>query len=441
MRTYVKSKIRHYTELFQRRITGYLDYQGVLLGLKRFSEHLAAGPVRTGFAALGQYTKSIIVHFQNSLNSARHLEDTSPFLDVLDSNNFNAAGPPKLQPEELNQINSFIDRLWQTREKGGKNGMLSEEEMISLCQRVRPIFLQQPGQLDLQGPLKICGDIHGQYSDLLHLFELCGKPEKINYLFLGDYVDRGRHSLETISLLFCYKLKYPCRFFLLRGNHETQSVTRIYGFFDECKRRFTVKLWRHFVDTFNCLPICAIIESQIFCCHGGLSPDMLTNDVSDLYELKQKLRKIQRPCDVPESGLLCDILWSDPWYMDFTDKLSEPTGWEPSERGVSFMFGPNIIDQFLERFNLDLIVRAHQVVEDGYEFYANRSLVTVFSAPNYCGEFDNAAAVFCLSRLTTNLDSLQPTHSNLLSDDEPINRDEADLEGSFQIIRSVPPKK
>ncbi|KAA3675651.1 serine/threonine-protein phosphatase PP1 catalytic subunit [Paragonimus westermani] len=293
--------------------------------------------------------------------------------------------------------------------------------MIGICQRARSIFLSQPNLLDLQGPLKICGDIHGQYNDLLHLFELCGKPDKINYLFLGDYVDRGRHSLETISLLLCYKLKYPCRFFLLRGNHETQSVTRIYGFFDECKRRFSVKLWRQFVDTFNCLPVCAIIESQIFCCHG----------VSDLFELKQKIKQIQRPCDVPECGLLCDLLWSDPWYIDFSEKAAEPTGW----------FGPNVIDQFLERFNLDLIVRAHQVVEDGYEFYANRSLVTVFSAPNYCGEFDNAAAVFCLSRLTNNLESLQPTHCNLITDDDEINRDEADLEGSFQIIQSVTGKR
>ncbi|KAF7233183.1 hypothetical protein EG68_06844 [Paragonimus skrjabini miyazakii] len=359
----------------------------------------------------------------------------------LCSNNCNANPPDKLSPEELNQINQYIDRLWQTREKGGKSGMLTEEEMISICQRARPIFLSQPNLLDLQGPLKICGDIHGQYSDLLHLFELCGKPDKINYLFLGDYVDRGRHSLETISLLLCYKLKYPCRFFLLRGNHETQSVTRIYGFFDECKRRFSVKLWRQFVDTFNCLPVCAIIESQIFCCHGGLSPEMLTPEVTDLFELKQKIKRIQRPCDVPECGLLCDLLWSDPWYIDFSEKAAEPTGWEASERGVSFMFGPNVIDQFLERFNLDLIVRAHQVVEDGYEFYANRSLVTVFSAPNYCGEFDNAAAVFCLSRLTSNLESLQPTYSNLIMDDDEINRDEADLEGSFQIIRSVAAKK
>lgn len=347
----------------------------------------------------------------------------------------------KLTNDEVNQISSYIERLWQTREKGGKNNMLTEDEMIGICTKVRPLILSQPNQLDLQGPLKICGDIHGQYSDLLHLFELCGTPDKINYLFLGDYVDRGRHSLETISLLLCYKLKYPCRFFLLRGNHETQSVTRIYGFFDECKRRFTVKLWRQFIDTFNCLPVCAIIENQIFCCHGGLSPEMLTPEMTDLFELKQKLRKMQRPCDVPENGLLCDLLWSDPWYIDYSEKAVEPSGWESSERGVSYMFGPDVIDQFLERFNLDLIVRAHQVVEDGYEFYANRSLVTVFSAPNYCGEFDNAAAVFCLSRLTGNLDSLQPSHSNLITDDEAINQDEADLEGSFQIIRSVAQKK
>ncbi|CAH8667905.1 unnamed protein product [Heterobilharzia americana] len=319
--------------------------------------------------------------------------------------------------------------------------MLTEEEMILICHQCKPLFLEQSSLLTLCGPLKICGDIHGQYFDLLHLFELCGKPENINYLFLGDYVDRGRHSLETISLLLCYKLKYPLRFFLLRGNHESQSITKIYGFFDECKRRFSIKLWRIFIDTFNCLPLCAIIENQIFCCHGGLSPELLTPDLCDLNDLKAKIRSIKCPCDIPDSGLICDLLWSDPWYIDrlLNDKNGiEPNGWEPNERGVSYMFGADIINQFLERFNLDLIVRAHQVVEDGYEFYANRLLVTIFSAPNYCGEFDNAAAVFCLNKITNQIDNLQPTFCNLINDDTDQSLyKEADLEGSFQIIRSV----
>lgn len=146
--------------------------------------------------------------------------------------------------------------------------------MRGLCLKSREIFLQQPILLELEAPLKICGDIHGQYTDLLRLFEYGGFPPEANYLFLGDYVDRGKQSLETICLLLAYKIKYPENFFLLRGNHECASINRIYGFYDECKRRYNIKLWKTFTDCFNCLPIAAIIDEKIFCCHGGLSPDL-----------------------------------------------------------------------------------------------------------------------------------------------------------------------
>ncbi|VDK32713.1 unnamed protein product [Taenia asiatica] len=327
-------------------------------------------------------------------------------------------------------IDSYIARLWKVREKANRSLMLTSDEMTSICRSVRALFLAQPGLLDLGGPIKVCGDIHGQYDDLLRLFELCGLPDKVNYLFLGDYVDRGRQSLETICLLFCYKLRYPTRFFLLRGNHESQAISRIYGFFEECRKRFSVKLWRTFIDAFSCLPVSAIIENQIFCCHGGLSPEMLTPELTSLADLKRKIREIVRPCDVPDCGLLCDLLWSDPWYLESVADGREPRGWEPSERGVSYMFGPDIIDRFLDRFNLDLICRAHQVVEDGYEFYANRSLVTIFSAPNYCGEFDNAAAVFCLNR------AVPPPNYLSGSTSSPRNQEDAELEGSFHILRT-----
>ncbi|KAL7251471.1 hypothetical protein ACSBR1_013327 [Camellia fascicularis] len=196
------------------------------------------------------------------------------------------------------------------------------------------------------------------------------------YLFLGDYVDRGKQSLETICLLLAYKIKYPENFFLLRGNHECASVNRIYGFFDECKRRFNIRLWKIFTDCFNCLPVAAVIDEKILCMHGGLSPDL--NDLN-------QIRNIQRPTDVPETGLLCDLLWSDP--------SKDVKGWGMNDRGVSYTFGPEKVTEFLQKHDLDLICRAHQVVEDGYEFFADRQLVTVFSAPNYCGEFDNAGAM------------------------------------------------
>jgi len=237
--------------------------------------------------------------------------------------------------------------------------------------------MAQPIMLELESPIKICGDVHGQYYDLLRLFEYGGYPPESNYLFLGDYVDRGKQSLETIALLLAYKIKYPENFFLTRGNHECASINRIYGFYDECKRRYSIKLWKIFTDCFNCLPIVALLDEKIICMHGGLSPELENVD---------QIKKIIRPTDVPEQGLLCDLLWSDP-------AEKEVNGYEPNDRGVSVTFSASVCERFLKNNDLDLICRAHQVVEEGYEFFANRQLVTVFSAPNYCGEFDNAGAM------------------------------------------------
>jgi serine/threonine-protein phosphatase PP1 catalytic subunit len=214
---------------------------------------------------------------------------------------------------------------------------------------------------------------------------------------LGDYVDRGKQSLETICLLLAYKVKYPENFFLLRGNHECASVNRIYGFYDECKRRFSVKLWKTFTDCFNCLPVSALIDEKILCMHGGLSPE--------LNKLDQILN-LNRPTDVPDTGLLCDLLWSDP--------SNEAQGWAMNDRGVSYTFGPDKVSEFLEKHDLDLICRAHQVVEDGYEFFADRQLVTIFSAPNYCGEFDNAGAMMSVDEtLMCSFQILKPARKML----------------------------
>mmetsp|Transcript_48496 Transcript_48496/g.71900 ORF Transcript_48496/g.71900 Transcript_48496/m.71900 type:complete len:400 (-) Transcript_48496:395-1594(-) len=274
-------------------------------------------------------------------------------------------------------VDVIIDKLLSVRgARPGKQVDLSEAEIKMLCLRSRDVLIGQPMLLELEAPIKICGDVHGQYYDLLRLFEYGGFPPEANYVFLGDYVDRGKQSLETICLLLAYKIKYPENFFVLRGNHECASINRIYGFYDECKRRFGIKLWKTFTDCFNCLPCAAIIDEKIMCMHGGLSPELTTMD---------QVKRIMRPTDVPDTGLLCDLLWSDP------DK--DIDGWGENDRGVSFTFGEDIVAQFLHKHDMDLICRAHQVVEDGYEFFARRQLVTLFSAPNYCGEFDNAGAM------------------------------------------------
>lgn len=274
-------------------------------------------------------------------------------------------------------VDAIIDRLLEVRgSKPGKPVQLTENEIKELCYRSREIFISQPILLELEAPIKICGDVHGQYYDLLRLFEYGGFPPDANYLFLGDYIDRGKQSLETVCLLLAYKIKYPENFFLLRGNHECASINRIYGFYDECKRRHTIKLWKVFTDCFNTLPIAALIDEKILCMHGGLSPELTKVDT---------IKNIVRPTDVPDTGLLCDLLWSDP------DK--DVTDWGENDRGVSFTFGEDIVQKFANRNDIDLICRAHQVVEDGYEFFCKRQLVTLFSAPNYCGEFDNSGAM------------------------------------------------
>ena len=220
---------------------------------------------------------------------------------------------------------------------------------------------------------------------------------------------RGKQSIECTVCALAYKIKYPENFFVLRGNHECASINRIYGFYDEVKRRYNIKLWKMFTDVFNCLPAGAVIDDSVLCLHGGLSPELTSLD---------QISRIVRPTDIPDTGLLCDLIWSDP------DKDVE--GWGENDRGVSFTYGSDVVKQFLRKHDLDLIVRAHQVVEDGYEvsrpvfatssvvpfpcsaraslpplllppqFFAGRELVTLFSAPNYCGEFDNAGAVMAV---------------------------------------------
>ena len=293
-------------------------------------------------------------------------------------------------------VESIIEKLLSVRgNKPGKQVDLKEEEIKFLIDKSLPIIKEQKMLVELEAPLHVCGDIHGQYYDLLRIFEHCGYPGEYNYLFLGDYVDRGKQSLETVCLLMCYKIKYPEKVTLLRGNHESSVTNRIYGFYDECKRRYNVRIWRSFTDLFNWLPVAAIIDEKILCMHGGLSPELKN---------LQNIQEISRPTDIPDTGLLCDLLWSDP------DK--DALEYDENDRGVSVIFGEKIVQDFNKKNDLDLIIRAHQVVDDGYEFFAQRQLITIFSAPNYCGEFDNSAGIMIIDEsLTCSLKVLRPVEN------------------------------
>ena len=238
-------------------------------------------------------------------------------------------------------IRDVYDKLVSQKRGQPRRYKLKESDIVTVVKEAKELIRKEPMVLRVQAPIKICGDIHGQYDDLLQLLLLGGLPDKdakMRYLFLGDYVDRGSEGVECMTLLLCMRVLFPAQVFLLRGNHECSAISRIYGFYEECKRRFSIKLWKEFVECFNFLPVCALVEEKIFCMHGGLSPEL--SALSDVENIK-------RPIDIPDEGILCDLLWSDPQVG--------VVGWEENERGVSFVFGADVINMFLDKFNFDLV--------------------------------------------------------------------------------------
>ena len=292
------------------------------------------------------------------------------------------SGPINPPPASDFDVDAMIAKILSVRDKPfGTPANLEVGEVRKLLARVKALFMKEPTLLDIQPPITVCGDIHGQFADLLRIFDNSRYPGETRFLFLGDYVDRGNLSTETVCLLFCYKLKYPNDFFMLRGNHECTYINRLYGFYDELLKQFEgegAALHLEFNSVFQWLPFAAIIGEKIFCVHGGISPALQSLD---------DIRDIQRPLDIPDEGLICDIVWNDP-----EPEIEE---WDDSERGVGHVFGPEPVENFLRKFDLDLICRGHQAVAAGYEFpfQPEQTLITLFSAPNYCYEYDNYGAV------------------------------------------------
>lgn len=179
---------------------------------------------------------------------------------------------------------------------------------------------------------------------------------------IGDYVDRGYYSVETVTLLVALKIRYPQRITILRGNHESRQITQVYGFYDECLRKYgNANVWKYFTDLFDYLPLTALIDNQIFCLHGGLSPSIDTLD---------NIRALDRIQEVPHEGPMCDLLWSDP---------DDRCGWGISPRGAGYTFGQDISEAFNHNNGLTLIARAHQLVMEGYNWSQDRNVVTIFS--------------------------------------------------------------
>jgi len=261
---------------------------------------------------------------------------------------------------------------------------IKESEVKTLCLRAREILSEEPNVLQVRSPITVCGDIHGQFFDFLELFHIGGECPYTNYLFMGDFVDRGYYSVETFLLMLALKVRYPDRVMLIRGNHESRQITQVYGFYDECLRKYgSAMVWRYCTEVFDYLALAAVIDGKIFCVHGGLSPAI--QEIDDI-------KKIDRRQEVPHEGAMSDLLWSDP---------EEITGWTVSNRGAGYLFGQDVVEKFNHTNSVDLVARAHQLVMEGYKVIFGEALVTVWSAPNYCYRCGNIAAILELDEQLT----------------------------------------
>jgi serine/threonine-protein phosphatase 4 catalytic subunit len=266
-----------------------------------------------------------------------------------------------------------LDRLIKHIESGKYP---EQKDVEMLCEKAIELLRDYPNIVSVPSPVSVCGDTHGQFYDLLELFALGGKCPDTNYLFLGDYVDRGYYSVETFTLLLALKVRYPNRMTLLRGNHESRQTTQAYGFYDECTRKYgDSSVWQLFNKVFDLLPLCAVIGERIFCVHGGISPIITSLD---------QIQNSDRKKEIPERGLMSDLLWSDP------DTVS---GFQISPRGAGYIFGDSAVQQFNRANKLTLICRAHQLAMEGYVEWFDRKLFTVWSAPNYCYRGGNPASI------------------------------------------------
>ncbi|CAF3006950.1 unnamed protein product [Rotaria socialis] len=326
------------------------------------------------------------------------------------------------------ELDTWVEQLKECKQ-------LQENHVKFLCDRAKDILSKESNVQEVRCPVTVCGDVHGQFHDLMELFKIGGNAPDTNYLFMGDYVDRGYYSVETVTLLVALKVRYKDRITILRGNHESRQITQVYGFYDECLRKYgnanvwkyftdlfdylpltaivdnqifclhdritilrgnhesrqitqvygfydeclrkygNANVWKYFTDLFDYLPLTAIVDNQIFCLHGGLSPSIDTLD---------HIRALDRIQEVPHEGPMCDLLWSDP---------DDRGGWGISPRGAGYTFGQDISETFNHTNGLQLVSRAHQLVMEGYNWCHDKNVVTIFSAPNYCYRCGNQAAI------------------------------------------------
>ncbi|KAE9967656.1 hypothetical protein BLS_005759 [Venturia inaequalis] len=300
---------------------------------------------------------------------------------------------PAFHPPTEDQFFSPTDRkkpnLQFLKQHFYREGRLTEEQALWIIRKGTEVLKAEPNLLEMDAPITVCGDVHGQYFDLMKLFEVGGDPSETRYLFLGDYVDRGYFSIECVLYLWALKIWYPNTLWLLRGNHECRHLTDYFTFKLECKHKYSEDVYEACMESFCALPLAAVMNKQFLCIHGGLSPELHT---------LEDIKAIDRFREPPTHGLMCDILWADP-LEEFGQEKTQEFFVHNHVRGCSYFFSYPAACSFLEKNNLLSIIRAHEAQDAGYRMYRKTrttgfpSVMTIFSAPNYLDVYNNKAAV------------------------------------------------
>ncbi|KAJ9453771.1 Calcineurin subunit A [Diplonema papillatum] len=315
--------------------------------------------------------------------------------------------PPSWEPLPSNEVwdkNTGLPNLANLKAHFLAEGLLHEKDVVKIVGEASALMRKEPNLLRLKDPLTVCGDIHGQFYDLCKLFEIGGSPDDQQYLFLGDYVDRGCFGCEVVLYLMAAKICHPKTFYLLRGNHECAHLTSYFNFKSECLYKYNTHVYEKVLDCFMSLPLAAVLNNRFLCVHGGLSPDVKTLD---------DINSIARFRDPPGSGPMCDLLWADPMEEE-EDTSPELLYLHNDLRGCSYVFSYNAVCKFLSNNNLLSIIRAHEAQDEGYKLYKKSptgfpSVICIFSAPNYCDSYDNKAAII---RFQNNLMNIRQFNSS-----------------------------
>ncbi|KAL8272517.1 hypothetical protein Esti_003516 [Eimeria stiedai] len=366
---------------------------------------------------------------ERQVNATRHRQQLHPETALPAASASDQLGPqggpgagqdplhaPLYNAKSLERPASTSVDEWISRLLHGE--VLKAEEIRQLCKLLAALLETEPNCLCVSSPITIAGDIHGQFYDLLELFRVGGLPPQVSYLFMGDYVDRGFYSIEVFCLIAALKIRFPYAMAVLRGNHESRSITEVYGFYDECLRKYgpEARVWETVTETFDLLPLAACVDGKYFCTHGGLSRELPTLDAIQRVNRQAPDSPRQEP---PPDGGMSELLWSDPFDSAPAEAggddplhtegqaeglLSAATtldaeGWAPSSRGAGLLWGKDVTDRFLHLNDMQCVCRAHQLVSDGYQWSHESKVCTVFSAPNYCYRCGNKASLLVLDEV------------------------------------------